>query len=80
MTITPLAMREALFEIIKHTFQLDVTDRKRLRQAFGQHERMAKSVPFFRLSFPHEYTFLPAVHMAILDHLGLMQNEQNTYS
>jgi hypothetical protein len=80
VTITPLAVREALMEIIKHTFQLDVTDRKRRGQAFRQHERVAKSVPFFRLTFPRGYAVLPAVHMAILDHLGLMRNEQHTYS
>jgi hypothetical protein len=80
VTITPLAAREALIEIIKHNFQLDVTDRKRLGQAFRQHERVAKSVPFFRLTFPHEYTVLPAVHRAILDHMGLMQNRQNICS
>jgi hypothetical protein len=66
VTITPLAMREAHFEIVKHAFQLDITDRERLRQAFGQHERVAKSVPFFRLTFPHKYALLPAVHRAIL--------------
>jgi hypothetical protein len=68
VTITPLALREALIEIIKHTFQLDVTDRQKLGQAFRQHERVAKSVPFFRLTFPHKYSALPAVHAALLDH------------
>jgi hypothetical protein len=80
VTITPLAQREALIEIIKHTFQLDVTDRERLGQGFRQHERVAQSVPFFRLTFPHEYTALSAVHAALLDHVSLIQNGQNIYT
>ena len=74
VTITPLAMREALIEVIKHTFQLDLTLREGLDQAFRQQERVVKSLPFFRLTFPRDYACLPAVHMTILDHLGLIQN------
>jgi hypothetical protein len=80
VTITPLTMREALIELIKNSFQLDVTDRERLAHAFRQHERVVKSVPFFRLTFPHEYVFLPTVHTAILDHLGYIQDSQKVYS
>jgi hypothetical protein len=74
VTITPLATSEALLETVKHTFQLDITDREKLGQAFRQYQWLAKSVPFFRLSFPREHVFLPTVNRAILDHLDLIQN------
>jgi hypothetical protein len=76
VTITPLAASEAFLETVKHTFQLDITDREKLGQAFRKYEWLAKSVPFFRLAFPREHTFLPTVNLAILNHLDLNQNGQ----
>jgi hypothetical protein len=69
MTITPLTSREGLFEIVKHTFQLDVTDHEKLAQAFKRYEWLAKSVPFFRLIYPRDHAVLPSVNAAILNHL-----------
>lgn len=69
VTITPLTAREGLFEIVKHTFQLDVTDHEKLGQAFKRYEWLAKSVPFFRLTYPRDHAVLPTVHAAILNHL-----------
>jgi hypothetical protein len=77
VTITPLVASEAFLETVKHTFQLDVTDREKLGQAFRQYEWLAKSVPFFRLAFPREYAFLPSVNMAVLNHFDLIQNSGN---
>jgi hypothetical protein len=74
--ISPMATSEALLETVRHTFQLDITDRKRLGQAFKRHEWLAKSVPFFRLAFPRDHDFLPAVNIAILDHLDTIQNRE----
>jgi hypothetical protein len=76
VTITPLVASEALLETVKHTFQLDITDHKKLGQGFKQYERLAKSVPFFRLTFPREHAFLPSVNRAILNHLDLIQNRR----
>jgi hypothetical protein len=73
VTITPLAASEALLEIVKHTFQLDSTDRTRLGRAFRQYERLAKCVPFFRLAFPRQYASLSTVNVAILNHLEYIQ-------
>jgi len=74
VTITPVAASEALLETVKHTFQLDVTDREKLGQAFRRYEWLAKSVPFFRLAFLREHTFLSAVNKTILNHFDLIQN------
>jgi len=76
VTITPLLASEALLETVKHTFQLDITDREKLGHSFRQYEWLAKSVLFFRLVFPRAHAFLPAVNMAILNHLDLIQNRQ----
>jgi hypothetical protein len=76
VTITPLVASEALLETVKHTFQLDVTDRKRLGQSFRQQELLARAVPFFRLDFPREHAFLSSVHAAILSHLDLIQDRR----
>jgi hypothetical protein len=64
--ITPLTASEALLETVKHSFQLDITDRKKLGQAFSQYEGLAKSVPFFILSFPREHALLPSVIRSVL--------------
>jgi hypothetical protein len=79
VTITPLAASEALLAIVKNSFQLDLTDREQLRRAFGQYEQVAKAVPFFSLTFPRQHAFLPAVHTAILGHLGLGPERQPIY-
>ena len=76
VTITPLAASEAIFEAIKHTFQLDITDRAKLRRDFKQYEWLAKSVPFFKLAFPREHAYLSTVNMAILDHLNGTRKRQ----
>lgn len=67
--ITPLMPSEALLEIVKHSFQLDQTDRNWMRQAFRQYERVAKSVPFFRLTYPRDFALLATVQATILAHL-----------
>jgi hypothetical protein len=74
--ITPLSPSEALLEAVKHTFQLDVTDRVRLGQAFRRYEWLAQSVPFFRLSYPREHALLPAVNDAVLDHMARINNRE----
>ncbi|MGE5374366.1 MAG: hypothetical protein ACM3XO_04850 [Bacteroidota bacterium] len=75
--ITPLSPGEGLLEAVRHTFQLDVTDRLRLAQAFRRYEWLAQSVPFFKLSYPRDHTLLPAVQAAVLEHVAqLQQHEQ----
>jgi hypothetical protein len=73
IAIEPMRTSEALLEIIKHTFQLDTTDQQILRRGFRQYEWLAKSVPFFRLAFPRQHAYLPAVNRAILSHLQTLQ-------
>jgi len=67
--IIPLAASEAFLECIKHTFQLDITDRARLEGSFRQFEHLVKSVPFFRLTYRHDFALLPTLHNVIENHL-----------
>jgi hypothetical protein len=74
--ITALSTGDALLEAVKHTFQLDVTDRVRLGQAFRRYEWLAQSVPFFRLSYPRDHALLPDVQAAVLDHMAQLHNRE----
>jgi hypothetical protein len=76
VTIEPLRASEALLEIVKHTFQLDNTGRERLRRSFRQCEWLAKSVPFFKLSFPRRHAYLSAVTTALLNHLETLRRTE----
>ncbi|MGE5462577.1 MAG: hypothetical protein ACM3PS_04440 [Syntrophothermus sp.] len=76
ISITPLSSGTALLEAVKHTFQLDVTDRERLAQAFKRYEWLAQSVPFFQLRYPRDHAYLPAVNTAVLEHMARIQNRE----
>jgi hypothetical protein len=76
VTITPLVTSEAFLAIVKHTFQLDITDRDQLGRAFRKYEWLVNSIPFFRLDFPREYAFLPSVNLANLNHLANYQDRK----
>jgi len=67
--ITRLETSGALLETIKHTFQLDNTDRPRISHSFEQYAALARRVPFYQLAFPQRFTYLPAVNQAVLEHL-----------
>jgi hypothetical protein len=74
--ITRLSPSKALLEIVKHTFQLDVTDHEKLGQAFKRYEWLAKSVPFFTLTYARDHAVLPSVNAAILKHLEVLSDSQ----
>ena len=76
VTVISLTSREALFEIVKHTFQLDVSDREQLGKAFKRYEWLAKSVPFFRLTYPRDHAFLSHVNAFVLNHLASLPDRQ----
>lgn len=70
LLITQLQTTGALLETIKHTFQLDPTDRARISQSFVQYTTLAKHIPFFQLAYPQQFKWLPAVNQAVLAHLN----------
>jgi hypothetical protein len=67
--IQPLSPRDAVVELVKYTYLIDVTDRQRLRQEFERLSRVAVQPLFYRLAFPHDFSWLPEVRQAILNGL-----------
>jgi hypothetical protein len=65
--IEPLSSRDAVVELVKYTYLIDVTDRQRLRQEFERLSRVAVQPLFYRLAFPHDFSRLAEVRQAILD-------------
>ena len=68
--IQPLAAREALLGLIRYAYLLDITDRETLRDKFDGCGRLAAMPLFYRLRFQREFSLLPQVRAAILDHLS----------
>ena len=73
-TIEPLRPAEALIELVKHSFLLDIEARDMLVRHFDDLTRLAELPIYFRLDYPRDYDALPAVREAIIRH-ALEQNE-----
>ena len=65
--IEPLSSRDAVIELVKYTYLIDVTDRQRLQQDFERLTRVAIQPLFYRLVFPHDFSLLPKVRQMILN-------------
>lgn len=68
--IRPLTSRDAVVELVKYTFLIDVTDRLRLLREFERLSRVARQPLFYRLSFPRDFSRLAEVRRAILTNVG----------
>lgn len=67
--ITDLSEREALAELINHSYVLDVEDRTRMKRHFEALTRLAEAVPSHRLDYPREFDRLPSVIAAVSGHI-----------
>ena len=68
VSITQVAGCEAVIELERHSFLLDMEDRKMLIKHFELLSALAKHPIFFRLDYPRCYEVLPDVHKAIINH------------
>lgn len=68
VVITRLSPQESFIELVKHTFQLDITDRVKLRRGFEAVGRLAAAPIYYRLAFQRDVALLPTVCEAILAH------------
>lgn len=75
-TIEPLRPAQALIELVKHSFLLDIEARDLLARHFDDLTRLAALPIYFRLDYPRSYGALPAVHQAITRH-ALEQNSES---
>jgi hypothetical protein len=70
VSIAAVSPRDAFMELVKFTYLIDITDRRRLRAEFGRLSRIAALPLFYRLSFPRDFSLLPHVHKAILENVS----------
>jgi hypothetical protein len=69
-TITFQRMKpaEALIELVKHSFLLDIEERDLLAAHFDELSSLASLPIYYRLDYPRRYDDLPAVRQAIIEH------------
>ena len=60
---------EALVELVRHAFSLDVCDQQILQRQFRSLQRLVECVPICRLTYPRDLSHLQAVAGAITDDL-----------
>jgi hypothetical protein len=63
-----LAPGEALLELIRHAFMLDVDDRARVRANFERLADLSEAVPIFTLDYPRRFEKLGDVIAAVIAH------------
>ena len=68
--ISPMPRRQALAELLNHSFFLDADDRERMKRHFEALTRLAETVPSFALDYPRRYDRLPSVVRAVSSHLS----------
>ena len=59
----------SMISLLEFAYNLDITDRAFLRQQFETMNQVTKDVRVYDIHFPREYSTLPAVREAILQHL-----------
>jgi hypothetical protein len=59
----------SMISLLEFAYNLDITDRAFLRQQFETINQVTNDVPVYAIHFPREYSALPAVREAILQHL-----------
>ena len=69
ISIENISTGRSMISLVEFAYNLDITDRCFLRQQFETIYRVTKDVPVYAIHFPREYSALPAVREAILQHL-----------
>ena len=68
VSIEPVSGRDAMIELVRHSFLLDIEAREMLMHHFGQLTELARIPMFFRLDYPRHYEMLPQVRDAVIRH------------
>jgi hypothetical protein len=69
VSIKPIKPAEALIELLKHSFLLDVEQRQLLAGHFDELSRLASLPIYYRLDYPRRFAELPAVRREIIQHV-----------
>ena len=68
--LLPMSPNEALIELVKHSFLLDIEDKEVLAWHFGRLARLANQPIWHRLDYPRRFEALPEVRDAVLHQLS----------
>ena len=68
VSIEPVSGRDAMVELVRHSFLLDIEARDMLMHHFGQLTELARIPMFFRLDYPRRSEKLPLVRDAVIQH------------
>jgi len=74
-----LSKHEAFIAMLKQTFQLDVTDLKRMTRHAKALGRIVPKVRAYRLSMPREYALLPKVRERILEEVEILKGQPQSH-
>ena len=67
INISPISKQNALMNLIKQSFQLDVTDQKKNIALFDSMADMTQHLPAYSLCYPRNYSLLPEVQHEITE-------------
>jgi len=70
VSIEAVSGRDAVVELVRHSFLLDIEEREMLRHHFSQLIDLAKKPVFFQLDYPRQYDLLPEVLEAVVEHVS----------
>ena len=74
ISINPISPRDAIVELVKYAFKLDISDRETLKEEFECFARIVPLKLFYHLSVPRNLSRLPVVLEAILNDLKNQDN------
>ena len=68
VVVAPLSGRDAMIELVRHSFLLDIDEREMLSHQFAQLSALVDVPMFFRLDYPRRYEVLPQVRDVVIRH------------
>jgi hypothetical protein len=72
LEIEPCSALAMCMGLIRHSFQLDLTDATRTRSLLAQASAVAASVPAFHLRYPRDYAAAAGIATAIARHASAL--------
>ena len=66
VSIASLSQRDACMELVRNSFQLDVSNQEQVTALFSSAAAVAERVPVFSLSYPRDFSIMPSVLEAVL--------------
>jgi len=72
--ISPITKQNALMNLLKQSFQLDVTDQQKNENLFNSLADIIQHLPTYRLCYPRKYSLLPEVQNEIKKWIAIHEN------